>query len=399
MFCDSRISITALFRGRKSRTHDSDSGYTALPPDVLEEVSRVKQSQGSGLRVSHLSKRFGKNKAVDDVTFGVEKGEIFALLGPNGAGKSKSEFSIHRVFYPTNTISAGTAISLIRGDIKPTGRKGEILVDEASLNTQRIFARSHLGVCPQFDACDTLTVKQHLLFYARVRGVIDPVHNTNELIRAFGLEQYRDRLAQKLSGGTKRKSSLAIALIGNPSVLLLDEPSTGLDAASKRVLWNTLSQLSTGRSIVITTHSMEETDALAHRAGIVASRLLTVGTVDYLRNRWGDVYHVQLVTSSAPYTSLGEMEMLKSWLVRNIERVEIENKTYCGQIRFTVPAKARTTRDRKGYTTQKGIGHLFRLLEDNKNTLGIEYYSIGQTTMDEVFVKIVRQHGGKEEGS
>ena len=272
-------------------------------------------------------------------------------------------------------------------------------MDEAPLQTQRNLARSHLGVCPQFDACDTLTVKQHLLFYARVRGVIDPLHNTNEVIRAFDLEQYRDRLAQKLSGGTKRKLSLAIALIGNPSVLLLDEPSTGLDAASKRVMWNTLSQLSTGRSIVLTTHSMEEADALANRAGIVASRMLTVGTVDYLRNRWGDVYHVQLVTSSAPYTSLGEMEVLKSWLMRNIEGVEIENKTYCGQIRFTVPAKARVIHDDRGFTTQKGVGHLFRLLEANKSTLGIEYYSIGQTTMDEVFVKIVRLHGGKEEGS
>lgn len=319
----------------------------------------------------------------------------------------KVSYPISQQHDPANSVKIGTAISLIRGDIQPSGRNGGILVDEASLDTQRNLARSHLGVCPQFDACDTLTVKHHLLFYARVRGVADPLHNTNEVIRAFRLEQYRDRLAQKLSGGTKRKLSLAIALIGNPSVLLLDEPSTGLDAASKRVMWNTLSQLSSGRSIVLTTHSMEEADALAHRAGIVASRMLTVGTVDDLRHRWGDVYHVQLVTSSAPYTSLGEMEMLKSWLMRNIEGVEIEKKTYCGQIRFTVPAtnKARIpgNKGRDNATTattgRKGIGHLFRLLNDNKSALGIEYYSIGQTTMDEVFVKIVRQHGGKEEGN
>ena len=297
----------------------------------------------------------------------------------------------------------GTAISLIRGDINPTGHNGEILVDEISMATNRNIARSRLGVCPQFDACDALTVKQHLLFYARVRGVADPLHNTEELIRAFGLGAYRDRLAAKLSGGTKRKLSLAIALIGNPSVLLLDEPSSGLDAASKRVMWNNLSQLSPGRAMVLTTHSMEEADALADRAGIMASRMLTLGTVEDLRHRWGDVYHVHLVTSSAPYTNLGEMGRLKSWVRANIAGAEVEEQTHCGQMRFTVPAKARGVQDRQGGRTTArrggGLGHLFRLLNENKRALGVEYYSIGQTTMDEVFVKIVRQHGGKEENS
>ena len=275
--------------------------------------------------------------------------------------------------------------------------------------TNRNMARSRLGVCPQFDACDALTVKQHLLFYARVRGVADPVHNTEELIRAFGLGAYRDRLAQKLSGGTKRKLSLAIALIGNPSVLLLDEPSSGLDAASKRVMWNNLSQLSPGRAMVLTTHSMEEADALANRAGIMASRMLTLGTVEDLRHRWGDVYHVHLVTSSAPYTNLGEMGRLKSWVKANIAGAEVEDKTYCGQMRFTVPAKTRGggggVQDRQGRTMTtttrqgRGLGQLFRLLNENRRALGVEYYSIGQTTMDEVFVKIVRQHGGREENS
>jgi len=93
----------------------------------------------------------------------------------------------------------GTAISLIRGDIKSSNSNGEIHINGLSMDKNRNLARSQLGVCPQFDACDTLTVKQQLMFYARVRGVANPTHNTDELIRAFGLETFRDRLAQKVS--------------------------------------------------------------------------------------------------------------------------------------------------------------------------------------------------------
>lgn len=161
-------------------------------------------------------------------------------------------------------------------------------------------------------------------------------------------------------------------------------------------MWRTLSSLSPGRSTVLTTHSMEEADALAHRAGIMAGRMLTLGSVEYLRNRWGNVYHVHLVAKSAPYTTLGEVEKLRAWVRGNVEGAEVEEKTYCGQVRFTVPARGEGQGEDK---RRGGIGRLFRLLDENKRELGVEYYSVGQTTMDEVFVKIVRQHGGKEENS
>ena len=270
------------------------------------------------------------------------------------------------------------------------------MVDETSVFKHRAAARAQLGVCPQFDASDVLTVMEQLHFYAQIRGVSDPAHNIEEVIRTFGLEAYRHRLVQKLSGGTKRKLSLAVALVGNPAVLLLDEPSSGLDAASKRVMWKTLSAVSRDRSIVLTTHSMEEADALAHRAGIMSKRMLTLGTVEGLRRRWGDVYHVHLVSSSAPYSGSGEMERLKGWIRQNLNGAELEDKTYGGQIRFSVPARRSGM---AGGSGGKGIEQLFRLLEQYRQQLGIEYYSIGQTTMDEVFVKIVRMHGGEEENS
>jgi ATP-binding cassette subfamily A (ABC1) protein 3 len=201
--------------------------------EVSNELTRVVSSQ-DGLRVLHLTKQFKDNLAVDDVTFGVPRGEVFALLGPNGAGKS-------------------TTISLIRGDIKPSGYGGEVLVENVSVAKHRAQARSHLGVCPQFDAMDTMTVSEHLNFYARIRGVEDPRHNAQEVMRAVGLQSYAGRMAAKLSGGNKRKLSLGIALMGNPTVLLLDEPSSGMDAASKRVMWRTLASVVPGRSLVLTT--------------------------------------------------------------------------------------------------------------------------------------------------
>jgi ATP-binding cassette, subfamily A (ABC1), member 3 len=210
--------------------HDSSSLWTRLrgigqlPPavdetivedeKVIEELYRVNTSNDC-LRVIHVTKSFGKNIAVENLTFGIARDEVFALLGPNGAGKS-------------------TTISLIRGDIQPSRNGGQIFVDDILVSKHRAQARSHLGVCPQFDAMDTLTVTEHLQFYARVRGVSDVEHNVRAVIQAVGLQNFTSRMAAQLSGGNKRKLSLAIALMGNPAVLLLDEPSSGMDAGKSR---------------------------------------------------------------------------------------------------------------------------------------------------------------------
>lgn len=101
---------------------------------------------------------------------------------------------------------------------------------------------------------DQMTVLEHLRFYARVRGVSDIEHNAQAILKAVGLEAFSSRMAAKLSGGNKRKLSLGVALIGNPTVLLLDEPSSGMDAAAKRVMWKTLATVVPGRSLLLTTH-------------------------------------------------------------------------------------------------------------------------------------------------
>ncbi|KAK4951127.1 hypothetical protein LTR66_013880, partial [Elasticomyces elasticus] len=164
--------------------------------DVFAEAARI-DSAKDDLRVVHVSKAFGSNIAVQDITFGVPEGEVFALLGPNGAGKS-------------------TTIGLIRGDIRPSHGAGDVLVQDTSIVRHRAAARTHLGVCPQFDAMDQMTAIEHLRFYARARGVPDVEYNVTRVLHAVGLNAFKERMAAKLSGGNKRKLSLGIALMGNP---------------------------------------------------------------------------------------------------------------------------------------------------------------------------------------
>ena len=157
-------------------------------------------------------------------------------------------------------------------------------MENVPVTRRRAEAKSHLGVCPQFDAMDRMTVVEHLRFYAQVRGVKDVEHNVSQVIRAVGLKAFQTRMGEKLSGGNKRKLSLGIARMGNPTVLL-DEPSSGVDAAAKRTMWKTLASVQKGRNLVLTTHSMQEADPRASRAGILAKKMLAVGTSDDLRKR------------------------------------------------------------------------------------------------------------------
>lgn len=396
-------SVWAKIRRQKHKDEDIEE-IEPLDNDIAAEIKRVKGATNDGLRVQHITKAYGSNVAVQDITFGVKRGEVFALLGPNGAGKS-------------------TTLSLIRGDLQPSPNSGEILVEDIALSKRRTAARLHLGVCPQVDACDQMTVLEHLRFYARVRGVDNVEHNVSEVVRAVGLGPFQDRMAFKLSGGNKRKLCLGIALMGNPSVLLLDEPSSGMDVCAKRVMWRTLASVVPGRSLVLTTHSMEEADALADRAGIMGKKMLALGTSESLRKKHGDRYHVHLIMKTAPYTSDSDMDRVKSWISENLAGADIEDRTFHGQLRFSIPANhapppleaedqdpklalesSRSSADTIQVLEDKdanrsGIGALITLLESQKEALDFEYYSVSQTTLDQVFLSIVGKHNIEEENN
>ncbi|KAF0723948.1 hypothetical protein Ae201684_017257 [Aphanomyces euteiches] len=211
---------------------------------------------------------------VESVSLGLPRGECFGYLGINGAGKT-------------------TTMKMLTGDIAPSSGRGTL--GGFDILSEQLAVRRLIGYCPQFDALiDLLTVREHLELFAAIKGVpsiqVDAV--VQEKLAQLQLEDFEDKLAQSLSGGTKRKLSVAMALIGAPPILFLDEPSTGMDPVSRRFMWDVLADVSTKShesTILLTTHSMEECEALCTRVGImVDGRLRCLGSIQHLKHKFGD---------------------------------------------------------------------------------------------------------------
>ncbi|KAK0384392.1 hypothetical protein NLU13_8479 [Sarocladium strictum] len=374
------ISMAWITRRPKTSIGDGELGLSTGRTDVDAEKTRVVASEVDLLRLLNVSKKFGKNVAVDDVSFGLRGGEIMALLGPNGAGKT-------------------TTINMIRGDMAPDS--GRIYLEGIDTFANKRLAQQHLGVCPQFDALDMLTVREHLVFYARCKNVPDINNQVDQVMNLVGITPHAGKMAAKLSGGNKRKLSLAIALLVNPPVLILDEPSSAMDASSKRVLWKTLQAVAPGRSVLITTHSMEEADALSTRAVILAKRMLAIGTIRELREAYSNEYHVHLVLKSAPTSSGIEMEEVASWVRDTFgSQVQIDGENLGGQVRFIVPIDSPVPPSASGTAgPQNFVQYMIETLEGSKEALGIDCYSINTATMERVFLSVMKNSDMDEDTS
>jgi ABC-type multidrug transport system ATPase subunit len=229
--------------------------------------------------------------AVSELYLAVAANETLGLLGPNGAGKS-------------------TTLSVLSGVLSPTS--GRCVVGGFDVSTELSSVYTHLGVCTQHDVVwPDLTVRQHLQFYARVKGVSSAyegplVQRIAEMVRLDGDPFWQP--ASALSGGMKRRLSLAVSLIGNPSIWVLDEPTTGLSPEARRTVWSIISaQKSYGRSIVLTTHAMDEADVLCNRIAIICSgRLQCIGTQQTLKQKFGDGFKLTLHMHSPTDFNLDE---------------------------------------------------------------------------------------------
>jgi ATP-binding cassette subfamily A (ABC1) protein 3 len=247
--------------------------------DVAAEAERVARGGASQevIVMDGLRKVYGGSKtAVRDLSFGVPAGQVFGFLGINGAGKT-------------------TTMKMVTGDIVPTS--GTARMGGLDILTQQMQVRRLLGYCPQFDALlDLLSVREHLELYARIKGV--PEERVPAIVAAklkeLDLRQYAGKLAGALSGGNKRKLSVAISLIGSPPLVFLDEPSTGMDPVARRGMWGVINRVATQSkqcSIILTTHSMEEAEALCTRIGImVGGRLRCLGSAQHLKSKFGSGY-------------------------------------------------------------------------------------------------------------
>ena len=224
------------------------------------------------VEVSNLNKRYKNGTwANRDISFTVGEGEVVGILGPNGAGKTTLVRQITTEFLPT---------------------EGEVRVMGYSALSEPMRAKSVMGTIPQEAALySDLSVWHHLRAFGRLHGLSRKSSRAraDELVESLRLGEHRDRVPQELSGGLRRRVLVGIAVLARPSLLVLDEPTAGLDAQSRRDLWSVVTQYKAeGTAVLLTTHYMEEAEELSDRVGIIREgRMLAIDSVDSLRSAHG----------------------------------------------------------------------------------------------------------------
>ena len=324
---------------------------------------------GQAMKVRGLRKHFDDKVAVDGLDLDMFKGQIFALLGHNGAGKT-------------------TTISMLTGMIPPTA--GEMYVNNLNFRTDMSEIRKILGACPQHDILfKTLTVEEHLYLFCKFKGVRDSAEieaMISEKLIDIDLADKRKTKAGNLSGGQKRKLSLAIALIGGSSVVMLDEPTSGMDLTARRKMWDMLKREKRNRIIILTTHYMEEADILADRIAIMSQgKLYCLGSPLFLKKRFGVGYNLSIV-KSIEGSKQPDFSRIQALVMRHLPESKVFN-TASAEILFEIPMES--THKFKAF---------FEELDENLQKLNVETYGISVTTLEEVFIRVSRgDEGGTQE--
>ena len=219
----------------------------------------------TAIEIKSLRKEYKDVVAVDDLSLAIEEGELFSLLGVNGAGKT-------------------TTIKMLSTLVEPTG--GDALILGKSLVHEPKEIKGLIDVSMQETAiARKLTVEENIDFYAELSGMTpaEIAEVKGEIYRTLSLDEVAGKQAAKLSGGWQRKLSIALALVTRPKILFLDEPTLGLDVLARRELWRTISEMKGKMTIILTTHYMEEAEALSDRIGIInKGKLMFVGTKEEL---------------------------------------------------------------------------------------------------------------------
>ncbi|CAH2306169.1 ATP-binding cassette sub-family A member 12 [Pelobates cultripes] len=344
--------------------------------DVKAERERVESGRADEavLELQGLSKIFYNLKkrmiAVNNMTVAIPPGECFGLLGVNGAGKT-------------------TTFKMLTGDISPS--KGNIKVRNQSGSLVDVLGFnqdwSSFGYCPQDDALDDLmTGEEHLYYYARIHGIPEKSIKSvcNRLLHKLRLVQYKDRITANYSCGTRRKLSTALALVGRPSILLLDEPSSGMDPKTKRHLWKIISEEVRDRcAVVLTSHSMEECEALCTRLAImVRGKFQCIGSLQHIKNRFGRGFTVKMHLKDSSVS----VETITEFMHSRFPNTYLKDHHFT-MVEYHVPVSA------------GGVASIFDLIETNKANLHIINFSVSQTTLDEVFINFAQSQATPDNSS
>ena len=389
-------AANAARRAFGRRDHHRTSTPDAVSPSdpgVAAERARVFRSDPGefpGLVVRDVRKRYPgvAADAVRGVSFGVSPGEIFGLLGVNGAGKTTTFKMLSGQLAP----SSGAAFL--------TPRRGDaIRVGGATLSR----ARTRVGYCPQHDALQsTMTALEHLAFYGALRGFA-PADAARSASRAASRAGLRGAaalrpLAANLSGGQRRKLSVAVALVGDPAVVLLDEPSTGMDPESRRGLWRALaSAAAEGRAMVLTTHSTEEADALCRRIAIARKGAFRcLGTAQRLKAAHGEGYALGIRVSEEgdDAARTARRDGTRAFVAREMPGAREETLEETPEETTFL-----TTSPNLWFRLAAGasVARAFAAMEARDETLGIVEYQLGQTTLEEVFLRVAEEEETEEE--
>ncbi|KAL1210259.1 ABC transporter A family member 4 [Cardamine amara subsp. amara] len=335
--------------------------------DVIEEREKVEKlmlepSTSHAIVCDNLNKVYpGRDgnppkMAVQGLSLAVSAGECFGMLGPNGAGKT-------------------SFINMMTGLVKPTS--GTALVQGLDICNDMDKVYTNMGVCPQHDLLwETLSGREHLLFYGRLKNLkgSDLNQAVEESLKNVNLFRggVADRPAGKYSGGMKRRLSVAISLIGSPKVVYMDEPSTGLDPASRMNLWTVIKRAKKHTAIILTTHSMEEAEFLCDRLGIfVDGRLQCIGNPKELKGRYGGSYVFTMTTSSEHEK---DVEMLVQHVSPNAKKVY----HIAGTQKFEIPKE------------EVRISDVFQAVEKAKSNFKVFAWGLADTTLEDVFIKVAR---------
>ncbi|KAL7098748.1 hypothetical protein ACP275_09G037200 [Erythranthe tilingii] len=361
-------NLSSSFRKPSSRRLGSKVFVQMEKIDVDQEREKVEQlllesSTSYSIICNNLKKIYPgtdgnpEKFAVRELSLALPEGECFGMLGPNGAGKT-------------------SFINMMIGLIKPSS--GTAYVQGLDIRTDMDRIYTSMGVCPQHDLLwDTLTGREHLFFYGRLKNLNGAAltHAVEESLKSVNLFHggVADKQSGKYSGGMKRRLSVAISLIGDPKVVYMDEPSTGLDPASRNMLWDVVKRAKQNRAIIITTHSMEEAEHLCDRLGIfVDGRLQCVGNAKELKARYGGSYVFTMTTSP---THEEEVENLVNQLSPNATKVY----QISGTQKFELPKN------------EIRIAGVFEAVENAKSRFTVQAWGLADTTLEDVFIKVARR--------
>lgn len=317
--------------------------------------------------VNKLRKSFGTQNVVNDLSFKMYPDQIFALLGHNGAGKT-------------------TTISMLTGLIPPDllSLQHSAHVYGHSILDEMDVIRKSMGVCPQHDVLfENLSVREHILFFSQLKGytIEEAEKEARELTTTFHLDNRLEHLGSELSGGQKRKLSVAIAVCGGSKFIVLDEPTAGMDPLARRELWDLLAFLRKGRTMLLTTHYMDEADILGDRVGIMSlGKMQCIGSTQFLKTTYGAGY--KLIFDNEHNIDNDQIATLTNFIQSHIKTAKfVDSDGIDHQIVYSLP-----------FDTVKLFGPFFTALEDKLSSLGVTKFGVTITSLEDVFLKVGEDH-------